>query len=141
MKALLAIVLLLFSVFGAYSQSKEQIKKPHPKITYKHAKSRHKQLKAEVLNKIINPVLCESVIPVSDITVDFCPEILGPEEERGCKNEANGELTISITINWEDGSSGVRWIEINKEETFDKDVYLGFLRGMPRRMCAGRGEN
>jgi hypothetical protein len=144
MKFSLALMRLLTICFGAYSQSTEQAKKqPPPKIIYKHAKSRHKQLKAEVLNKIINPLLCECKVPIEEIIVDFCPEILGEKEgERGCQNENRGELTISITVNRWDGASSVVWIERNKEGGIDKYEYIKIFEGddrgcIPNKGCAG----
>jgi hypothetical protein len=140
MKLIAATLLVLTAFFGAYSRTPGQAKKPSPKVVFKNVKSRHKQMRAEVIDKIINRLLCESAEPVSDITVDFSPEILGPEEERGRKNEAKGELTISVTVNWEDGSSGVAWIEINKEGSLD-NAYLSLMHNMPKKECEGRGKN
>ena len=146
MKFLVGLIFILSVCFGAFSQSTEQAKNQSspPIIIYKHAKSRHKQLKAEVLNKIINPLICRCKTPIDEIIVDFCPEILGEKEgERGCQNEAKGELTISITVNRWDGSSGVAWIEINKEGGIDKYEYLSIFQAdiiwcPPNKDCASK---
>jgi hypothetical protein len=139
MRLIAATLLVLSALTGTFSQKPvKATKTAPPKIVYTNAKARHKQLRTEVLNRIIKPLLCESEVPVSDITVDFCPEMLGSEEKRGCQNEAKGELTISVTVNWEDGSSGVRWIDIKQDGAFEKDADLGFLSGMPRKTCVGR---
>lgn len=147
MKILPVITLLFAFYFSGYSQSTEQSKKPPlPKIIYKNAKSRHKQLKSKVLNKIIYPLLCECKVPIEDITVDFCPEILGDNEgERGCKDEDKGELTISVTVNRVDGASSVVFIERNKEGSFDKYEFLRIFSGdnrgcIPNKDCASENK-
>ena len=136
MKVLSATVLMFALCAGAYSQSREQAKRlPLPKVTYRHAKSRHKQLKAEVLNKIINPLLCECKVPIEEIIVDFCPEIIGPKDgERGCQNEAQGELTINVIVNRTDGASSFVFFDVNKEGSFDKYDYLKIFAG-DNRVC------
>jgi len=143
MKFSLAFMLILLIFFGAYSQTTEQEKKQSPPtIVYRHAKSRHKQLKAEVFNKVISPLLCECKTPIEEIIVDFCPEILGMKEgERGCQNEDKGELTISVTVNRWDGASSVVWIERNKEGGINKYEYMRIFedddRGcIPNKDCA-----
>jgi len=141
MKLVAATLIVLSAFFGTVARAPGEARKPRPpKVTYRTFKSRHKRLRAEVSDRIVNRLLCESAEPVSDITVDFCPEILGPGEERGCKNEAGGELTISVTVNWEGGSSGVAWIVVNKEGSLD-DAYRLLMNNMPEKKCEGEGDD
>ncbi len=150
MKLLFALILAFCASSVSYSQTTEQTNKSRPpKITFKNVKARHKRLKAEALNKIVYPLICESDEPIEEIIIDFCPKILGlKEDERGCDNEAQGKLTISITVNGfptenSDGSSGVMWIERNKDGSFDRNEYLRFSatrRGShaPKEGCASK---
>jgi hypothetical protein len=143
----LVLILILSACFGAHSQTTGQAKKqPPPKIVYRHAKSRHKQLKAEVFNKVISPLLCECKTPIEEIIVDFCPEILGMKEgERGCQNEDKGELTISVTVNRWDGASSVVWIERGRGGGIGQYEYLRIFEGddrgcIPNKGCASEGK-
>ncbi len=150
MKILLALILAFCASSVSYSQTTEQMKNFRPpKIIFKNVKPRHKRLKAEALNKIVYPLICESDEPIEEIIVDFCPEILGLKQgERGCDNEAQGKLTFSITVNGfptenSDGSSSVMWIERNKSGSFDRNEYLRFSaarRGSrpPKEGCASK---
>ena len=117
-----------------------------PKITYKHATSRHKTLKAVVHKTIVDPIICDSDKPIEEIVVDFCPKILGLiEGERGCDHEAQGKLTISITVNRFDGASAVIWIDRNPDGSFDRDTYLKIFDAEragrpPKTGCAPRDD-
>jgi hypothetical protein len=117
-------VIMSFSPSSPQSAVGGQV--PHrPKISFKHAKARHKELKTEIVRTIIKPLLCDSAKPIEEIIIDFCPEVFGMESnELGCAHEFEGKLTISITVNRFDGASAVAWVDRNSKGSFDHDIYL-----------------
>ncbi len=120
-------VCLTFSV--SYSQTSEQGKKfRSPKLVFKNVSSKYKRLKAETLNKIISPLLCENEKPIEEIIVDFCGE-------RGCQAEENtGNPLVEVAVNWFDGSSAVIYVEINNKGNFGRSEYLRlFGNGQEKR--------
>src|ERR1700732_5224470 len=96
LSCLALFVIMSFSPSAPQTAGRGQV--PHlPKISYKHSKSRHKELKAEIVKTIINPLLCDSDKPIEEIIIDYCPEVFGMEStELGCAHESEGKLTISI---------------------------------------------
>ena len=131
MKSLIIFITILGLFSISYSQSTKPIKQP--RIVYKNAKTRHKHLKIEILNKIIKPILRESREPIEEIVVDLCPEIFGYNKlKNGCNLESKGKLTISVTVNGfptenTDGFSLFAWIKRNNDGSFGKDEYLRLL--------------
>ncbi len=71
-------------------------------------------------------MLCESELPIAVVTIDFCPEILvvGGEDERGCKDESKGKLTIEVSIRRQGGSGFMSPVETDMEGDFDDNAYL-----------------
>jgi len=134
MKILFVVILVFCASFVSYSQTTEKMKQiSPPKIIFKNVKAKHKRLKAEALDKIVYPLICESDKPIEEIIIDFCPKILGLKEgERGCDSEAQGKLIISVTANGfptenaDVSFSSVRWIKRNTDGSFDRNEYLKF---------------
>jgi len=101
---------------------------PTPILAYVNDKPAHDKLKKHVIDRIIYPMLCESAEPIAVVTVDFCPEIYG-SNERGCKDEEKGKLTIMVEIRRQGGSGFMSMIDTDLEVNFDDDAYLTLFTG------------
>jgi hypothetical protein len=67
-------------------------------------------------------------MPIAVFIVDFCPEIYG-SDERGCKDEGKGKLTIEVEIRRQGGSGFMSIVETDLEGNFDDDTYLTLFTG------------
>jgi hypothetical protein len=112
----------------AYVSHKHLKAFPTPILMYLNDKPQHERLKKEVVERIIYPMLCESAEPIAVVVVDFCPEIYGTDE-RGCKDEMKGKLTIMVEIRRQGGSGFMSMIDTNLEGNFADDIYLTLFTG------------
>ena len=101
---------------------------PTPILMYLNDKPQHEKLKKEVVERIVYPMLCESAEPIAVVVVDFCPEIYG-SDERGCKDEAKGKLTIKVEIRRQGGSGFMSMVDTDLNGSFDDDAYLTLFTG------------
>ena len=117
---------------------------PTPILEYRNFDPRrHEKLAKELVERIVYPMLCESELPIAVVIVDFCPEI-PCTDERGCKDEDKGKLTVEVAIRRQGGSGFMSHIQTDLEGNFDDDAYLtlftaGYGDYVPRnRSCRPR---
>jgi hypothetical protein len=133
----LFLLLALISVFNVVLFSQASQKNKKPQIVFGNRKYGNKQLRAEILKMIIEPLLKEASEPIQEISIDFCPEdtarkVIG----RGCGNQSEREIIIVVngfpTVNADTAFSIYVRIEVNKDGSFAKDEYKRLIPPKPK---------